>query len=96
MLTSAALAAALLAPSGGAGLEVPSPPADPSGRPGVPAIVCFFVTGTGRGASELEPRVWPGPEKLSSLLAEREQILPILTGGLQCDISASCAAWDKR
>lgn len=92
MLTSAALAAALLAPSGGAGLEVPSPPAEPSGRPDVPAIVCFFVIGTGRGASELEPRVWPGPEKLSSLLAEREQMLPILVKESRCDDSGCRAA----
>ena len=76
--TSAARAAALLASSG---LLRPLPPADPKVRPGV--LEVSFCCGTGAragcGASEFAPSGLPGDEKLSSLFADFEQILPILS-----------------
>lgn len=74
--TSAARAAALLALSG---LCEPSPPAEPSARPGVEDVSFCFGTVAGLGgASELVPSVLPGVSKLSSLFADLEQMLPIL------------------
>lgn len=77
-LTSAALAAAPRALSG----EVPSPPDEPSARPGVDdrGFWLFTAAGTGarEGVSALLPSTRPGVEKLSSLFADLEHMFPIL------------------
>lgn len=61
---------------------MPSPPEDPSARPGVVAVIFgFTAAGTGAlaGVSAVDPSTRPGPEKLSSLLADLEQMLPMTT-----------------
>jgi hypothetical protein len=72
-LTSAALAAALLGPSG---LEAPSPP--PSVLPGV---LDMIFCGTGAVVALFcgaDPNTLPGVWKLSGLFSDLEQIFPIV------------------
>lgn len=74
-LTSAARAAALRGSSGPG-----APSGDPNTLPGVlDVIFCGSGALVGGGAAALCPRTLPVPAKLSSLLADLEQILPMVT-----------------
>lgn len=78
-LTSAALAAAAFASSG-----LLAPSLEPNARPGDDVFVAtFWGTGVrgfvvGLAVLELEPSGRPGDEKLSSLLADLEQMFPMV------------------